>query len=292
MSLKWGRYSSVFLRIALGVAFLSAVADRFGWWGPFGEPNVDWGNFSRFLEYTHSINWFVPAELIPALGVIATAAEIVLGLLLLVGWHTRASALLSALLLLTFGVAMIVGLGVKAPLNYSVFTGVGGPAARKLPELPVQPGSTKEKTMNNKVLFLLLAFSSMLALRFSSGVLGFGAYAEKPTTLMTKDLPDVPGKEGMIETVDFAPGEVSQAHRHNADVFAYVLEGSIITQLKGGSPQTVSAGGVFYESPTDIHTVTRNGSDTLPAKLLVFYVKKKGAPEIMFLEEGKGNSSR
>jgi len=152
--------------------------------------------------------------------------------------------------------------------------------------------------MNKKVLFLLLAFSSVLALSsvltFSS-VSGFAsahAHAEKPTPLMTKDLPDVPGKEGMIETVDFAPGEVSQAHRHNADVFAYVLEGSIITQLKGGSPQTVNAGEVFYESPTDIHTVTRNASDTLPAKLLVFYVKKKGAPEIMFLEEGKGNGSR
>jgi quercetin dioxygenase-like cupin family protein len=104
---------------------------------------------------------------------------------------------------------------------------------------------------------------------------------------MTKDLPDVPGKEGMIETVDFAPGEVSQPHRHNADLFVYVLEGSIITQLKGGSPQTVDAGGVFYESPTDIHIVSRNASETQPAKLLVFYVKKKGAPQTVFLGEGE-----
>src|SRR5678816_3483422 len=100
MSLRWGRYSSVVLRIALGVGFLSAVADRFGLWGQFGEPNVDWGNFSRFLEYTQRVNSFVPAEMIPALGIIATVAEIVLGLLLLVGWRTRATALLSALLLL------------------------------------------------------------------------------------------------------------------------------------------------------------------------------------------------
>jgi quercetin dioxygenase-like cupin family protein len=104
---------------------------------------------------------------------------------------------------------------------------------------------------------------------------------------MTKDLPDVPGKEGMIETVDFAPGEVSQPHRHNSDVFVYVLEGSIITQLKGGSPQTVRAGDVFYESPTDIHSVTRNASDTQPAKLLVFYVKAKGAPQTVILKEGE-----
>ena len=125
ISLRWGRYSSVILRCGLGIGFLSAVGDRLGLWGAFGEPNIDWGNFSRFLEYTHSLNWFVPAEMIPALGVVATFAEILFGLLLLVGWHTRATALLSALLLLAFGVTMTFALGVKAPLNYAVFTGVG-----------------------------------------------------------------------------------------------------------------------------------------------------------------------
>ena len=97
--------------------------------------------------------------------------------------------------------------------------------------------------MNKMVLFLLLAFSSALALSSANSQVG------KVTRLMTKDLPDVPGKEGMIETVDFAPGEVSQPPRHNADLFVYVLEGSVITQVKGGSPQTVHAGEVFYESP-------------------------------------------
>jgi quercetin dioxygenase-like cupin family protein len=87
----------------------------------------------------------------------------------------------------------------------------------------------------------------------------------------------------MVETVDFAPGEVSQPHRHNADLFVYVLEGSVITQVKGGSPQTVHAGEVFYESPT----VSRNASDTQPAKLLVFYVKEKGAPPTVLLEGGE-----
>ena len=130
--------------------------------------------------------------------------------------------------------------------------------------------------MTKKVLFPLLALSSVLAV---SGVQAFSSahgQAGTVTRLMTKDLPDVPGKEGMIETVDFAPGEVSQPHRHNADLFVYVLEGSIVTQLKGGSPQTVHAGDVFYESPTDVHSVSRNASETQPAKLLVFYVKAKG----------------
>jgi uncharacterized membrane protein YphA (DoxX/SURF4 family) len=123
---KVASYATLVLRIGLGVGFLSAVADRFGLWGAFGQPNVEWGNFSRFLEYTHTLNWYVPAGMILPLGVIATGAEILFGLLLLVGWHTRAAALLSGLLLLTFAMAMTLALGVKAPLNYAVFTGIGG----------------------------------------------------------------------------------------------------------------------------------------------------------------------
>ena len=139
----------------------------------------------------------------------------------------------------------------------------------------------KEQKMNKMVLFLLLAFSSALALSSANSQVG------KVTRLMTKDLPDVPGKEGMIETVDFAPGEVSQPHRHNADLFVYVLEGSVITQVKGGISQTVRAGEVFYESPTDVHIVSRNASETQPAKLLVFYVKAKGTPPTVLLGEGE-----
>ena len=129
---KWGGWSrvhslsSVVLRCGLGLGFLSAVADRLGLWGAFGQPNVSWGNFSRFLEYTHTLNWYLPAGMIPALGVIATGAESLFGLLLLVGWYTRVTALLSGLLLIVFGVSMALGLGVKAPLDYAVFTGAGG----------------------------------------------------------------------------------------------------------------------------------------------------------------------
>jgi uncharacterized membrane protein YphA (DoxX/SURF4 family) len=126
MSLRSGILSSVVLRFGLGLGFLSAVADRFGLWGAFGQPNVEWGNFSRFLEYTQTLNWYVPAAMIPTLGIIATSAEILFGLLLLVGWHTRSAARLSGLLLLTFGTAMTLALGVKAPLNFAVLTGVGG----------------------------------------------------------------------------------------------------------------------------------------------------------------------
>jgi quercetin dioxygenase-like cupin family protein len=107
----------------------------------------------------------------------------------------------------------------------------------------------------------------------------------KETPLMTKELPDVPGKEGLIERVVLSPGEIVPPHRHNADVFAYVLEGSVITQLKGGNPQTVHTGEVFYEAPTDIHLGTRNASTTQPATLLVFFVKKTGDPPTVAVKE-------
>ena len=135
----------------------------------------------------------------------------------------------------------------------------------------------------SKIAFALsLAACSILALGVADAGTG------KARTLMTKDLPDFPGKEGMVEMVDFAPGEVSQPHRHNADLFVYVLEGSVVTQVKGDDPKTVHAGGVFYELPSDIHAVSRNASGTEPAKLLVFYVKAKGTPPTV-LVGGKSN---
>ena len=122
---KSASYAALLLRIGL-VLFLVGRSRPTQSVGAFGQPNVEWGNFSRFLEYTHTLNWFLPASMIPTLGVMATSAEILFGVLLLVGWHTRIAALLSGLLLLTFGTAMTFALGVKAPLNFAVLTGIGG----------------------------------------------------------------------------------------------------------------------------------------------------------------------
>ena len=123
---RFATFSSVFLRLALGISFLSAVADRFGLWGVYGQPNVSWGNYARFVDYTANLNWFLPAAMIPALAMIATAAETLFGLLLVLGWNTRIVALLSGALLTTFALTMTVALGVKAPLNFSVFSAAGG----------------------------------------------------------------------------------------------------------------------------------------------------------------------
>ena len=128
-NLRWtelGKLSSVFLRLALGISFLSAVADRFGFWGAYGQPNVAWGNYARFVGYTAKLNWFLPAAMIPALAIVSTAAEALFGLLLIVGWKTRITALLSGVLLTSFALAMTVTLGVKAPLDFSVFSAAAG----------------------------------------------------------------------------------------------------------------------------------------------------------------------
>jgi uncharacterized membrane protein YphA (DoxX/SURF4 family) len=119
-------FSSVFLRLALGSSFLSAVADRFGLWGIYGQPNVAWGSYARFVNYTAQLNWFLPAAMIPVLATIATAAETLFGLLLVLGWKTRVTALLSGVLLIAFALTMTMALGVKAPLDLSVFSASGG----------------------------------------------------------------------------------------------------------------------------------------------------------------------
>ena len=97
-------------------------------------------------------------------------------------------------------------------------------------------------------------------------------------TLMTKPLADYPGKEGMMIIVDYPPGSVDPIHRHDAHAFVYVLEGSIIMQVKGGKEVTLKPGQSFYEGPDDVHVVGKNASSTQPAKFLVVFLKKAGAP--------------
>ena len=104
------------------------------------------------------------------------------------------------------------------------------------------------------------------------------AQGAKVTPLMTQELKGIEGKEATILTVEYPPGGSSAEHRHNAHVFVYVLEGSIVMQVKGGKEMTLGPGQTFYESPEDIHTVSRNASATKPARFLVFFVKAKGAP--------------
>ena len=104
------------------------------------------------------------------------------------------------------------------------------------------------------------------------------AQEAKVTELMSKDLTSFPGKEGLMITVDYPPGSSDPIHRHRAYGFIYVLEGSIVMQVRGGKEVTLTPGQTFYEGPDDVHVVGRNASKTKPARFVVFFVKDKGAP--------------
>ena len=99
--------------------------------------------------------------------------------------------------------------------------------------------------------------------------------------VMSKELSDMPGKEGLMLVVNYPPGAMDAIHRHNAHGFIYVLEGSIVMQVKGGERVTLQPGQAYYEGPNDIHIVGRNASATEPAKFVVFLLKKKGAPALV-----------
>lgn len=120
---------------------------------------------------------------------------------------------------------------------------------------------------------LLSTLTYLMAVSFPA----FGQQAEI-TSLFQTELADLQGQEGVMLTVEYPPGVASDTHRHNAYVFVYVLEGSVIMQVAGGDRKTLSAGEIFYETPTDVHTVSMNASDTEPAKILVFTVKPSGTP--------------
>ena len=107
------------------------------------------------------------------------------------------------------------------------------------------------------------------------------AQEAKATDLMSKDLTDLPGKEGLMLIVEYPPGGSDPIHRHNAHVFVYMLEGSVVMQVKGGKEITLTPGQSFYEGPGDVHVVSRNASNTKPAKFVVFFVKDKGAPVLV-----------
>jgi quercetin dioxygenase-like cupin family protein len=116
-------------------------------------------------------------------------------------------------------------------------------------------------------LFLLCLITSLVAAQHPDVVV-----------LMSKDLTGIPGKEATMLTVEYPPGASDAPHRHYANAFVYVLEGSVVMQVKGGKEVTLTPGQTFYEGPDDVHVVDRNASTTRPAKMLVLLVKDKGAP--------------
>jgi len=131
-----------------------------------------------------------------------------------------------------------------------------------------------------KVWYLVVALNLSIGL---SLIISGSATAQEAIvkSLMSKDLKDLPGKEGLMIVVEYPPGATDPIHRHNAHAFVYVLEGSVVMQVKGGKEVTLTPGQTFYEGPDDVHVVDRNASKTQPAKFLVFLIKDKGAPALV-----------
>jgi quercetin dioxygenase-like cupin family protein len=129
---------------------------------------------------------------------------------------------------------------------------------------------------------LALLLVCLMSFAMESKEMPKGAPVEaKVTPVMSKDLPDIAGKEGLMLFVEYPPGSSDPIHRHNADAFVYVLEGSIVMQVRGGKEVTLTAGQSFYEGPDDVHVVGRNASQTKPAKFVVVLVKEKGVSAVL-----------
>ena len=128
-------------------------------------------------------------------------------------------------------------------------------------------------------------FSTLFTLFIISiSILPYPALSTEVAVLFKQELQDMPGKTGLMLTVEYEPGESSAAHRHNSHTFVYVLEGTVVMQVQGGEVKTLTAGQTFYETPNDIHSVSKNASATEPAKILVFFIKESGAPITMPVE--------
>jgi quercetin dioxygenase-like cupin family protein len=133
--------------------------------------------------------------------------------------------------------------------------------------------------MSTKFWYLILALNLSIGLCL---ILDTAAAQEaKVKSLMSKDLPENPGKEMLMLMVEHAPGGSTPSHRHNAHAMVYVVEGSVVMQVKGGKQVTLKAGETFYEAPDDVHVIDRNASKTEPAKFVVFLIKDKGAPALV-----------
>ena len=139
--------------------------------------------------------------------------------------------------------------------------------------------------MKNNTLLLILLFLMPTTLMAQEPSVTNQAPQATVTSLTSKDLPDIPGKEALMIIVDYPPGSVDPIHRHNAHAFVYVLEGSIIMQVKGGKEVTLTPGQTFYEGPNDVHVVGKNASSTKSAKFVVFFIKDKGAPVLVPAQE-------
>jgi putative oxidoreductase len=281
------KWPSLYLRLAIGSAYLWEVADRLGILGAHGQPHVGWGDWAHFLEYARQVMSFLPVGLVPVLGVLATIGEASFGLLILMGLFTRFAAIGSGILSLCFAAAMAISFGIDSPLGYSVFT--LSAASFLLATLPGYQWSLDSLLARKKINASLLRNSLVAALLvFSINNLSAQAatnpakpsvekVTEKYLLEQLLDENGISNRNVQMEVVTFPPGSVSPAHRHPCPTFGYVLEGEIESVFEG-KHHLYKAGDAFYEKTNGLHSVTRNNSPDKPAKLLVFFINEPKKP--------------
>ncbi|MGZ3750905.1 MAG: cupin domain-containing protein [Mucilaginibacter sp.] len=294
------KFPSLYLRVAIGSAYLWEVADRLGAIGAHGQPHVGWGDWSHFEIYARQVMSFLPTGVVPALAIIATIGEGLFGLLILIGLFTRKAAIGSCLLSLGFAVAMAVSFGIESPLGYSVFTlSAASLLLATLPEYEWSIDALLERSTVNRRLIrnsakallivgLILCMTPTNTLHAQDKQNHQLLNSKKITeSYLLKQLLNEKGivnREVQMEVVNFPPGSVSPAHRHPCPTFGYVLEGEIESVFEG-KRHLYKQGDSFYENSNGLHAVTRNTDRSKTARLLVFFITEKNHPNTVSLKK-------
>lgn len=278
---RYLKMASLYLRLAIGSAYLWEVADRLGLLGAHGQPHVGWGDWQHFIDYARQVMHFLPAWCVPVLASLATLGEAAFGLLLVAGLFTRFAAIGSGILSFCFAAAMAVSFGIDSPLGYSVFT--LSAASFVLAALPRYAFSLDawllKREMRGTVLITILLAAMLMGIAAAAkGQPAAGASQITENYLLKQRLykTGAGNREVQIEVVNFPPGSSSPPHRHPCPTFGYLLRGQL-ESVFNGRRYLYKPGDTFYEAPYGLHSLTRNnGADT--AKLLVFFINKPGRP--------------
>ncbi len=276
----------LYLRVAIGSAYLWEVADRLGILGAHGQPHVGWGDWQHFADYAHQVMAFLPSGIIPLFAIIATIGEGLFGALVLLGLYTRIAAIGSGILSFCFALAMSISFGIESPLGYSVFTlSAASLLLATLPEYNFSLDNLMTRhNINKRLAARAVSFIGLIVL---TGIT-FHSYAQEhrpsagkitESSLLKQFINErgITNREVQMEVVNFPPGSSSPAHRHPCPTFGYVLEGELESVFEG-KHHIYKQGDSFYENSNGLHAVTRNNDPAKTAKLLVFFIAEKNKP--------------
>ncbi|MFB9843408.1 cupin domain-containing protein [Mucilaginibacter ginsenosidivorans] len=280
------KFPQLFLRVAIGSAYLWEFTDRLGILGAHGQPHVGWGDWGHFIAYARQVMAFLPPGIVPVLAVIATVGEGLFGTLILIGLFTRTAAIGSGILSFCFALAMSVSFGIESPLGYSVFT--LSAANFLLATLPTYEWSVDNwltKKNSGRISSGAIIFAGVIGLMgFYSPARAQQVHQTSPRKITEQYLikqfineHGISDREVQIEVVNFPPGSSSPAHRHPCPTFGYVLDGELESVFEG-KRHLFKKGDCFYESTNGLHAVTRNNDRVKTARLLVFFIAEKNKP--------------